>query len=538
MFSKKKFNVDFEEKQTHETAVVQSTALGRPPTTIATAKQYHKKQERVNPVPHIHDAIKKGENYYGQIFEDETKPFTIPKDEITHSIFIGSTGTGKGVLLGNRVYQSITEKRGVIIVDPKGDDFVPQIIAETLKKQNRPASDFKMVYFPNKWGYKAITDDDTYLEMANKLIDMFDFTPSDNPGVDYHRRNGRTLLRRLLKIFFISLDLGVYIKKDFNDIKKHIILLKEDLEKRKNYEKEMSKVRPNAELMEKFSKRYYDPKKIEEIYFADTDIATLDDLATKFQEVTEGLNFQADINIKDALYNGKVIYFKIDMNDIASLNWIKFLITDIIQKTKKRKANTDVYLDELSFYATSTLSGSLATTRSLGLNFNLFLQAISQLPDELKEDILENCNFKVFYKSSNLTTLSYINEIGGIEAVTKIAKSSMGQSYTQEFENYLNVTKIRAFKRTQQAIVIAECLFRPYIIQTNFIAVEHPFNWNIFRETEKEEYSKITADENLTVDFKSQKTKLEKYRVFLKEKKELLENSDLFGITLDSEKII
>ena len=92
MFNKKKFNVDFEEKQTHETAIVQSSALGRPPTTIATAKEYHKKQNRVDPVPHIHDAIKKNENYYGQVFEDETKAFTIPKDEITHSIFIGSTG--------------------------------------------------------------------------------------------------------------------------------------------------------------------------------------------------------------------------------------------------------------------------------------------------------------------------------------------------------------------------------------------------------------------------------------------------------------
>lgn len=446
--------------------------------------------------------------------------------------------TGKGVLLGNRVYQSITEKRGVIIVDPKGDDFLPQIIVETLKKQNRPMSDFQVVYFPNKWGYKAIDNDDTYLEIANKLIDMFDFTPSENPGVDYHRRNGRTLLRRLLKMFFVSLDLGIYVKKDFNDIKKHIILLKEDLEKRKNYEKEMSKVRPNSELLEKFSKRFYDPKKIEEIYFADTDIATLDDLATKFQEVTEGVDFQSDINIKDALYKGKIIYFRVDMNDIASLSWIKFLITDIIQKTKKQKAKTDVFIDEAAFTATKTLSGALATVRSLGLNFSLFLQAISQLPDDLKEDILENCNFKVFYKSSNLTTLSYINEIGGIEATTKIAKSSVGQSYTQEFESFLNVTKIRAFRRTLQAVVVAEYLPYPQIINTSFIAVEKPFDWSIYRETQKEDYSKIKADENLSFSFQQKKEKLEKYRVFLKEQKSLLEDSDLFGITLASEKIL
>lgn len=542
MFSSKKkgFEVDFEKKQTHETAKATSTKLGRAATTIATALNYHTKQDRTNPVPLINAAISKKEIYYGQDFENKEKPFTIPNDEITHSLYVGSTGTGKGVILGNRVFQSINEKKGVIIVDPKNDAYLPQICIETLEKNGRSKDDFKMIYFPNKFGYKAITERDTYLEISNKLVDIFNFTPTDNPGVDYYRGLGRTLLRTLMKMFFVTFDLNVNIKKDFEDIQKHIILLKQDLENRQNYEKELGKTRPNDELMDKFSKRFFNPKILDKIYFSDTDISTLDSLATKFQELTEGVTFENDIDIAEALYQNKVVYVRVDMNDIASLQWIKFLITDIIQNSKKKKANTNVFCDELSFYGSKNLAGALATVRSMGLEFSLFLQALSQLDDEIKDDIVENCNFKMFYKSSNITTLEYLQKIGGTEAITKISNKDGISNYTQDFEDFLNVTKIRSLPRTSVGIVVAEYLPFPQLIQTNFILTEKEFNWSIYQNygNEKIEISKVKADENILDDKAKRKAKLEKYRVFLKSENKLLENSDLTSITLSSELII
>ena len=539
MFSKKeekKFSINFEKEQTHETAAATSTNLGRAATTIATAKKYHTKQDRTDPISHIKAASQNSQNYYGQTFE-KNEPFAIPQDEITHSLFIGSTGTGKGVILGNRAWQSIHEKRGVIVVDPKNDAFLPQIIIEKLILDGRSRDDFKMVYFPNKWGYKAITEDDTYLEIANKLIDMFNFTPSDNPGVDYYRGLGRTLLRRLMKIFFVTLDLEVHIKKDFLDIQKHIINLKQDLERQKMYDFELGKTRPNAELLEKFAKRYFNPEILKGLYFANSDIETLDNLATKFQEITEGTTFTNDVDIADALYHGKIVYFRVDMNDHASLQWIKFMITDIIQKSKKKKANCDVYLDELSFYATKTLAGALATVRSMGLNFSEFLQAISQLPDEIRDDILENSNFKIFYKSSNLTTLDYIETVGGVEAITKLANKDNQSSYSQDFESYLNTTKIRALPRTAVAVVIAEFLPYPQIIQTNFVATKKEYDWTQHQVSTQKSYKDIVAAREISTSKLATKEKLDKYKVFLKESKNLLENSDLFGITLGSELI-
>jgi len=446
---------------------------------------------------------------------------------------VGSTGTGKGVILQNLVYQSILSKKGIIIVDPKNDSFLPQVIKETLREENRPSEDLKICYYPNKWGYKAITDDDSYLEISNKLIDMFDYTESSNPGVDYYRSLGRTILRKLMKIFFMSLELKKYIKKDFLDIKKHIILLKEDLQRQKDYDYEIGKTRPNAELLEKYSKRYFNPEILKKMYFANTDTESLDSLSIKFEEVTEGISFNSDIDIRDALYKGKIIYFRVDMNDVASLKWIKFLITDIIQKSKKKISNANIYLDELSFYGSKTLAGALATTRSMGLEFSMFLQAISQLNDEIREDTIENCNFKMFYKTSNITTLDYIEKLGGIEAITKVSTKNGDISYSQDFESFLNVTKIRSLPRTSVAIAICEYLPFPEIIQTNYIETSKIFDWGIFQENN----FNFKADENIKISKKDDVRKLEKYRVYLKENKNLLENSDLFGVVLGSKLI-
>lgn len=91
---RKTFEVNFEEEQNHTTALSTSTNLGRAATTIATAQQYHKKQDRTNPIPKIKQAVEEKNVYFGQTFE-KNEHFTIPNDEITHSLYVGSTGTGR-----------------------------------------------------------------------------------------------------------------------------------------------------------------------------------------------------------------------------------------------------------------------------------------------------------------------------------------------------------------------------------------------------------------------------------------------------------
>jgi len=510
------FNSSDKQKFNKEISV--DSALGRGVTSVERAKQeLFFKPERVDPIDYIKNDKN---NYYGQNHFTQ-KPYYVNDDEVTHEILVGSTGTGKGVLIGNRVYEAINKNKGVIIIDPKQDAFLPQICKEALKKQGRP-QDFQVVSFPNNFGYSGVNEFDNYKEIANKFIVMLELEPSDNPGIDYYRKNSRVALRKILKIFFDG-SLGVLVKKDFQDILIHIRFLKEDLEKAELLQKEFSKPKPNANLIAKFSKRYYDTSKIDAQYWETTDVATLDSLSKSLAEVSEAADIFSKYTLEGALYQNKVLYVKVDMLDIASLKLTKLLITDAIIQSKRKKANTIIIADELSFYANTTISGALATVRSMGLKFILALQDLAQIEDGLREAILSNCNLKLFYKISDKFTLEWIEKIGGKELISKYSKKDNETSIVQDTEDNLNTTRIRALPRAGTAIVIAEADNTPVIIDTNYIGVSQEFDW--------QKYDDKKSNDLFEID---KKYKKENYEVFIKEKKELLKDSDLFAFEFDS----
>lgn len=495
------------------------SSLGRGITSIERAKQeLFYKPDRVDPTKFM----KQGLNYYGQNHFTQ-QPYYVKDSEVTHEILIGSTGTGKGVLIGNRVFEAIKKKKGVIIIDPKKDSFLPQICKETLTKEGRP-NDLQIVSFPNNFGYNGINEFDDYKDIANKFIDMLGLEPSENPGIDYYRKNSRVALRKVLKIFFDG-SLGVVVKKDFTDILTHIRHLKEDLEKAELYEKELSKNKPNANLLAKYEKRFFDTKKIEAIYWEKTDVETLDSLSKSLAEISEAGTIFKKYTLEGALYEGKVLYVKVDMLDVASLQLTKLLMTDAIQQARRKTANTIIVADELSFYVNFTLSSALATVRSMGLKYILALQDLAQMPDGLREAILSNCNLKLFYKISDKATLEWVEKMGGKELVSKFSKKGNDTNITQETEDNLNTTRLRAMPRAGTAVVFAEVDPAPVIIDTNFIAVSKEFDWDKYENIEDERISLYDVDK---------KSNEANYKVFIKERKELLKDSDLYAFEFDS----
>ena len=441
--------------------------------------------------------------------------------------------TGKGVFLGNKIYESACKKKGMIIIDPKKDDYAPAVanaVANTFKIS------FQVASWPNNFGYSGINEDDTHLEIANKLIDAFNLVESDNHGVEHYRKNARIALKKVLKIFFDG-DLGIIVKKNLSEIVKHFQYLKTDLEKIEAYEKELSKNRPNNILIDKYEKRFFDSDLIDKIYWSESDIEAIDNIANTLSEVSDGAYIYNKIDIDEALYNGGIVYIKADLLDNASLKMIKILIVDIIQKARKKKANVDIYADEISFYANSgsgkTLSGALATTRNIGVKWSLFLQDLAQIEDGIREAILSNCNLKFFYKISDKQTLEYVSKIGGKELVSNFSASD-GKSYgiNQSTEDELNTTRIRALPRTNTAIVIAEALNKAEIVQTNFIEVKNVFDWS-FYEYPKEK--KLFDDIKKVANFKN--IDIVNYRTKIKGRVKLLEDSDLFGYDFESNKI-
>lgn len=163
------------------------------------------------------------------------------------------------------------------------------------------------------------------------------------------------------------------------------------------------------------------------------------------------------------------------------------LQVDIIQKSKKRTANTVVIADEVSFYATKTLADSLSTIAGFGVHYILAMQDLAQLNDDfIKKPILSNCQTKLFYKSSDLETLRYIQEISGKELVTQISKRNEVTTINQTQEDYLNITRLRALKRDRVAVLICEALNAPVIVQTWHIEVRNKFDWSKYIITTNE----------------------------------------------------
>jgi type IV secretion system protein VirD4 len=454
-----------------------SSVLGRSYTSISSAKEeLFKEQLPFNPLEYING----NKQFFGLELQSQN-PFYLPYADSTHLLYCGATRSAKGVALAHRVTEAIRQGKGVIIIDPKTDDFMPQVILEELERQNRN-DDLIIASWPDNFGYAGFDKNDSYIEFANKLIVALDLSPTGDPKADYYRRNERTVLKQLIKIFFDSKQLlNVEFEYNYTSLLNFIKYLLSDLENSKNYYQESSKSKPNFDLLERFSKRYFDPKKFSFLDINYDDTFTIKGIYQTIQELQDA-NIYSYINIDDALYNGKVIYIQADQLDYASLKMLKILQVDIIQKAKKKKANCIVIADEVSFYATHTLSSSLSTIAGFGVHFILALQDLAQLNDDtIKKPILSNCQTKLFYKSSDLETLEYIEKLSGKELVTQMTKNEYTLTMRQTQEEYLSITRLRALKRDRVAVLIAESLNCPVIIQTWHIEVAQKFNWQPYQ---------------------------------------------------------
>lgn len=451
-----------------------SSAYGRGLTSVESAKnELYNEHIAFNPLELI--SIK--QQFFGLDLYVQ-QPFYLPFEDSTHLLYCGPTRSAKGVAISHRVVEAIRQGKGIIVIDPKKDDFLPQVIQEELKRSNKQEN-FILASYPNNFGYSGFDISDTPLEFANKLIIALDLAPSGDPKSDFYRRNERTLLKKVLDVFLSSSSLmDIEFEMNYKSLGNFISYLYLDLLATQSYNHEISKHKPNMDLIEQYSKRYFNPKRFTNFEFTYDEIATLKGLYQTILEMCDA-NIFTQIDISEALYNGKVVYIQADQLDEASLKMLKILQVDIIQKAKKKTANCIVIADEVSFYATKTLSDSLSTIAGFGVHFILAMQDLAQLNDEvIKKPILSNCQTKLFYKSSDIETLEYIEKLSGLELVTQTTKQNSTTTIRQVQEPLLNITRLRALKRDRVAVLIAESLNAPIIVQTWHIEVKHKFDWS------------------------------------------------------------
>jgi len=456
----------------------EKSLFGRGVTSIESAeKELNKSLEVFNPA----EFLRNDKLYYGLDFLNQEVIY-LNNEDVTHSLIVGATRTGKGVLASAKIKESIKRGRGVIIIDPKQDDFLPQVIKEELELQDRE-DELLISTFPNDYGYSGFEDSDTATQFANKLTAMLELEDiTDNPGASYYRRNERIMLHKLIDVFFNSEKiLDSKFERNFKSLINFLLYIYKDLENEVLYFKEITKMKANAELLDKFSKRYFNPKNFEKLELNDQDLPTVKGLYQTLSEFRD-INIYTKYSIREALHNGKILYIKSDMLDIRAMKLLKLLLNDIIIQARKYKGATcDVFCDELSFYPTPVLSSALATIAGFGVHFTIMYQDDAQLTDQnLKKAIKSNCQLKIYYKSSDLETLEYIEKLSGEELVTKTTKTNDTISIKQDLEPYINRTKLRAIPRQFVGVLIVEAQNKPMFIQSYFIPVKNQFDWDIY----------------------------------------------------------
>lgn len=465
-----------------------SNNLGKELTTIENAKNALYFEPKIfNPLELID--ISKGVLCGVEHSKDgEQIPIYIPEEAINHELYVGITRSGKGVQSAVRAVETLRhDNRGLIYIDVKKEKFTPQVIKEELKRQGKE-KDLEIVTFPNDFGYSGFNKDDSITEVWEKICVALSIEPVDDVKSEHYRRVERQTLLKLLKIAWAEYS---YFKLEWNHILTFIEALTEDFKKIKKLNEESEKAKPDYKKVDDLKKQFFTEDFYTKLNFSKKNIEALETIYIKLYELLMSGTYHNKYTLDNALFNGKVLYIRADMENTASLQFLKVLFKDLSQKARKadRKgitANCKIIADEISFYVTQNLAGALSTMAGFGVRYLLQLQDISQIADtNIRASILTNCSLKLFYKISDPLTLNYVEILGGKESVINVQhKGSLENSFSVNVEPYINATRVRALWYKLNAVLIAEYLNTALFIGTSFIPVENEFNWKDIEEKE------------------------------------------------------
>lgn len=447
------------------------SSYGREITSIAKAKEelWHKPKD-YDPTTYIDEAA--GDEYWG-INQKTQEAIYLPKDAVNHVLLCGITRSGKGVFSGVKSLETIRAEKGLIYIDVKQEEWIPAIIKEELEKQGR-ANDLHIANWPNDFCYSGLNHSDTTFEIYEKILEALDLKSADSSASQYYQ-----IIEKMTLFNAIEAGYNTHFRAEWYEILAYITALADSVDTLFRVQEELNSREPNFDFIEKARMAF--PKEfIQELHFGKQHLGALNSLRIKIFELISGANITSEISLDAALYENKVIYIKADMLNQNSLKLLKILFIDLANKARKKKANTLIIADEISFYATSSLAAQLATMAGFGVRLLLQLQDIGQIPENLRAPILTNCSIKLFYKISDPMTLDYVKTLAGEELVTSFA-TVVQESKTNiriQTEPLLNATRVRAMWFQRQAILIAEYLWTAFFIETAPVKVSAPFDWN------------------------------------------------------------
>lgn len=107
-------------------------------TDARSIQNYLPKQRQYDPRKYFDGARKRNAIFLG--LDEIGRPVYVPRDKFceTHVQILGPTGTGKGVAASVILSQCIRYGDAVIVLEPKGDDWLPLVLHEQCKEVGAP----------------------------------------------------------------------------------------------------------------------------------------------------------------------------------------------------------------------------------------------------------------------------------------------------------------------------------------------------------------------------------------------------------------
>lgn len=298
-----------------------------------------------------------------------------------HISILGASGTGKSKIAALILTQMHESGDGVVVIDPKDDEFLPGIIARAAEKTGRP---FLFINLRaeepqiNPLAGASQTEREILLQSALQL------DPTGEPGVDFYRGEDRDAASALLASGGKSLP----------ELREAGVALK-DVTKRENFWREFKS------------------------------LCLLPAFQTKDAR-----------DLKGVIEAGGVVYIVGDTDDLRVVAGQKMLLTRVLQIIKSRPREgakqVSLMLDEFKYLLSNSSLRALGTIRDRRCNLILAYQSYGDLADcgpLPKEAVLgaakQNTTLKFVYKLEDTDTALDFSRMAGTVREMELSRSTI-----------------------------------------------------------------------------------------------------------------
>ena len=326
----------------------------------------------------------------------ELSKFIKPKDEVKHTVIIGTTGSGKTQSLLNLMKKKITEGKNVIF-DAKGD-FLPRFFRKGVDIILNPL-DIRS----HRWNFLEEVEDIADLEtLSQSLIQKP--RGSINQTSDYFIKNAQQILFMLLQHL---LEKGVLDNSKVREAIMDEVFYKTDSSLLSDFKKDLN-LGSNVSL-------------------ADT-LSTL----RVHLSFAKAIGYEPDVNpkfhIKEWISSdeNRNIYITYDFSKSpitegfysAFLNMLLLRLSSMPDASNANNAKIRIWVDELANLPTiPNLGEALSYVRSKGVAFYLSTQSLEGLKRRYRifeiTDILNNCNTMISFAANDSFTAETISKLIG-----------------------------------------------------------------------------------------------------------------------------